>query len=193
MLLFFPQGRGSALPAVIHSVAHPNSFPGKPSSEIPALQYKNKQDIQTYLQKTFSKQRKRYSTSWYGSTPSYEVHMKSKHPDTQKAHRGRQVGVGAMFSCRWMVFTMGSLLHHLLSQLLRTGENAVSLARVTFGRGIVERVWTWEPHGPKPRSTFMSWVGFRVLKQFRTYHPKICTFATLVILSCRLSELHLSA
>lgn len=97
MLLFFPQVRGSALPAIIHSVAHPNSFPGKPSSEIPALQYKNKQDIQTYLQKTFSKQRKRYSTSWYGSTPSYEVHMKSKHPDTQKAHRGRQVGVGAVF------------------------------------------------------------------------------------------------
>ena len=96
-------------------------------------------------------------------------------------------------SCRWMVFTMGSLLHHLLSQLLRTGKNAVSLARITFGRGIVGRVWTWEPYGPRPRSIFMSWVGFRVLKQFRTYHPKICIFATLVILSCRLSELHLSA
>lgn len=138
MLLFFPQVKGSTLPAIIHSVAHTNSFPGKPSSRIPALQYKNKQDIQTYLEKTFSKQR--YSTSWYGSMPSYEVHMKSTHPDTQKAHSGRQVGVGVMSSCKWMVFTMGSLLHHLFSQLLRTGRNAVSLARITFGRGIVESV-----------------------------------------------------
>ena len=85
MLLFFPQVKGSTLPAIIHSVAHTNSFPGKPSSRIPALQYKNKQDIQTYLEKTFSKQR--YSTSWYGSMPSYEVHMKSTHSDTQKAQR----------------------------------------------------------------------------------------------------------
>ena len=165
MLLFFPQVRGSALPAIIHSVAHPNSFPGKPSSEIPALQYKNKQDIQTYLQKTFSKQRKRYSTSWYGSTPSYEVHMNPNIMTPKRLTEGGRWEWG-LSSCRWMVFTMGSLLHHLLSQLLRTGKNAVSLARITFGRGIVERVWTWEPYGPRPRSIFMSWVGFRVLKQF---------------------------
>lgn len=158
MLLFFPQVRGSALPVMIHSFAHPNSFPGKPSSRIPALQYKNKQDIQTYWQKTFSKQRKRYSTSRDGSTPSYEVHMKSKHPDTQKAHRGRQVGVGAKSSCRWMVFTMGSLLHRLLSQLLWTGRNAVSLARTTFGRGIVKECGLGNHMDPDPGP--LLWAGW---------------------------------
>lgn len=36
-------------------------------------------------------QGKRFSTFWYGSTPSYGVHMECKHPDTQKASQ-RQAG-----------------------------------------------------------------------------------------------------